>query len=61
MHNFIKKIALNKPDRKQIKITVAKFLEDGTHKKNENHPNVNEFIKYFNKPYISKMICHGLK
>ena len=45
----MKKIALYKPNRKEINIAVAKFLEDGGDikkiKNNENIPNLNELIK----------------
>ena len=45
----MKKIALYKPNRKEINIAVAKFLEnEGDIKKinnNENLPNLNELIK----------------
>ena len=45
----MKKIALYKPNRKEINIAVAKFLGDGGEikkiKNNENLPNLNELIK----------------
>ena len=60
----MKKIDLNKPNRKDIKIAVAKFLEDGGDikkiKYNENLPNVNEFIKYL-QIEIKKSKCFLFK
>ena len=64
MYNFMKKISLNKPNRKEIKIAVTKFLEDGGDikkiKYNENLPNVNEFIKYL-QIEIKKSKCFLFK
>ena len=55
----MKKIALYKPNRKEINIAVAKFLEDGGDikkiKNNENIPDVNEIIRSLERGKTKKM------